>query len=565
MNKPTRFKKFIHAVKKHKIISSIAIILLVLIGYSLLRSNSANAAPTYTLSAVRMGNLKQTVSGTGQVSASNQTDILSQVSGTILSINAKVGQSVRKGDLIATIDPTNARISLENARLSLEKLVQPAKVTELSNATTSLAKSYSDTYNSTASAYTDMTGIISGMKDLFYGQNGFLGYSTASLDGTARDYISDAGRTYDAAVALYDAGLSSLSQVSRSSPENSLDDVYSETYATLKKIGEAIGKTQNAIAFITENYPNYHPSDGQTAVSNANSWASKVLSDLSGILSGQNAIQTGKNSLTNLVNGADELDVKTARLNVEQAQRTYSNYFIRAPYDGVIGRIPVNVYGQAGNSTAMATIIGNQKIANISLNEVDAAKVKAGQPVQITFDAIDGLNATGTVEQIDQVGTVSQGVVSYAVKILINTDDERIKPGMSVNTSIISSEQDGVLLVPTSAIKTQNGSKMVQVFDRSSIQDQLPSFATSTNGSNKTRQFSASLTVSTKTQPRLVRVQVGESDETNTIILSGLERGQLVVTKTTLAGSGQSSAPTLFSSLGSRNAGPGSTIRVNNR
>ena len=99
-------------------------------------------------------------------------------------------------------------------------------------------------------------------------------------------------------------------------------------------------------------------------------------------------------------------------------------------------------------------LITKQKIAEISLNEVDAAKVKVGQKVTLTFDAIDGLSITGEVSEIDALGTVSQGVVTYGVKIAFDTQDERVKSGMSVSAAIITDVKQNVLLVPNAAVKS---------------------------------------------------------------------------------------------------------------
>ncbi|MDE1941135.1 MAG: hypothetical protein KGI66_03380, partial [Patescibacteria group bacterium] len=61
--------------------------------------------------------------------------------------------------------------------------------------------------------------------------------------------------------------------------------------------------------------------------------------------------------------------------------------------------------------------------------------------------------------------------------------------------------------------------------------------------------------------PQQVAVTTGDSDDTNTVILSGLTRGQFVITRTISSGSsGASSAPSIFSSIGARaggNAGGG--------
>ena len=226
--------------------------------------------------------------------------------------------------------------------------------------------------------------------------------------------------------------------------------------------------------------------------------------------------------------------------------------------------------------------------ATISLDEVSAAKVKVGQSATITFNAISGLTATGTVSVVDQIGTVTSGVVSYGIKITINTQDDRIRPGMSINTNITTYEKDSVLIVPNSAVKTQGSTNYVQIFDQATVASSLGAsstgriFASSTRpyqqtGSStsspantftgsSTRQYTGqnsgngggrAITITTSLQPVQTTVVTGDSDDTNTEIVSGLTRGQFVVTKT-LAGSAtqmSTTAPSLLSSLSGGRAG----------
>ena len=122
----SRLSKYIST---HKfIITSIAIICIIGIYQIYKYAVIANTEPQYVLLPVHKGSIIQTVTGTGQVSASNQTDIQSQVSGTITGIYVAVGQAVTRGDLIATIDSKNASISLQNSKLSYLKLSAPAKI-----------------------------------------------------------------------------------------------------------------------------------------------------------------------------------------------------------------------------------------------------------------------------------------------------------------------------------------------------------------------------------------------------------------------------------------------------
>jgi hypothetical protein len=310
------------------------------------------------------------------------------------------------------------------------------------------------------------------------------------------------------------------------------------------------------------------------------------------------------NTLNNLITGADPLAVQASELSVQEAQQTYDDYFIRAPFSGTIGRIPTTVYSQAGGSTVIATVVGDQKLAEISLDEVDAAKVKVGQPATVTFDAISNFTATGTVSEVDQVGTVSSGVVSFGIKITILTADPRILPGMSLNTTIVTNELDHVTIVPTAAIKTSGRQSYVIVMDPATVKAYMQSLAaTSGRTASSTRSYggtssstsqdysvggtsgaigsttrnfaggnasstrafsgsftggtgtgraSASLTIPSSVPPTNVVVTVGQSDTTNTQILTGLTTGQWVVTRT-IAGttaSAATAAPSLLSSLG---------------
>ena len=577
----------------------------------------ADAQPQYVVSRAHMGNIVQTVTGTGQVSATNQLDVASQVSGTIESINVSVGEQVHAGQLLGTIDPTNALNTLTNAKISLAKLTEAPKTTDISNAENSIEQSYTNAYNAASTIYLDMPNIVAGMKDLLYGQTGFISDQRSSyLSSTARTYRDTAGTEYDAAVNLYQASMTEFNTTSRSSATSTVNQMLSNTSAAIKAMTKAVSDTQTALTFITTTQPDYYPKDAPTAQTNVNSWSSQINSDLSSLVSAQNSIDTSSNAYTNLITGADHNDIQSAMLSVDQAQQTYNNYFIRAPFDGVIGRIPVNAFGQAGNGTVIATVVGNQKIATRSLDEVDAATVKTGDPVSLTFNAINNFTATGTVSEIDSVGVVASGVVSYSLKVGISTLDTRINPGMSVNATITTNELDNILVVPSAAVKTQGNRNYVQIFTTLPVTTTGGAASSTFNGAafagragrnvastsattasstypgggqlngnanvsttsqygqfdygsttgSTTRQFggngsngtarNTSVTVTSATPPQTQVITTGITDGTNTQISSGLTPGAWVVTKTIAASAVQTAtaAPSLLSSLGAGGA-----------
>ncbi len=592
------FKKSFAILAAHKVWTGVAVIAVVAAGYGVYHYTRPAPVPQYTISRARVGNIVETVTGTGQVSAANQLDVTSQVSGTIESIDATVGQQVSKGDLIATIDPTNALNALNNAKIAYAKLTEAPKTTDISNAQDSVTQSYGNAFNTVSSLFLDLQIVMPGMDSLLYNQGTFLSDQEATqLSITAQNYRNTAGISYDKAKTQYQSLLDEYAALSRQSSTSTIDQDLADAYALAKNVANALADMQNAITFITTNQPNYLTKDAATAQSNVTTWSNSINSDVSSLLSAETGITSAENSLANLVAGADPLDVQSQQLSLQQAEQTYANYFIRAPFDGVIGRIPVNVYGQAGGSTVIATVIGNQKIATLSLNEVDAATVKTGDPVSLTFDAINNFTATGTVAEVDLVGTVSSGVVSYGVKVAINTGDSRINPGMSVNATITTNEIDNVLIVPAAAVKTQGNANYVQIFASSTVSQYMATLA-ATNGAaanggtasstrrsfasttfaggysggsgsgSTTRQFGAggsgangtarntSVTMSSAVAPQNQIVTIGASDGTNTQILTGLSTGAWVVTKTVAASAAvTTAAPSLLSSLGAGGRG----------
>lgn len=252
------------------------------------------------------------------------------------------------------------------------------------------------------------------------------------------------------------------------------------------------------------------------------SYNSKINSTLSSLLSARQAIDSDnqtintaqrtiterQQSLDKLNAGTDALDLESAQLSVRQrqialadAQQNYAKYALRAPIAGTIAAVSLVKGDQAGSGTSAVTIVSPQQLAEITLNEVDVAKVKLGQKATLSFDAIEGLTLTGTVADIDGIGAVSQGVVSYGVKIVFDTTDPQIKPGMSVSAAIITSVKQDVLMVPTSAV---SGATVGQTATVQVMQNGVPT-------------------------PRVVTV--GVSNDTNSEVSGNIAEGEEVVTQ----------------------------------
>ena len=120
------------AIKRHKKISFVIFVIILAAGYFLFGSGKKSAGATvYTYGTASKGNIVQSVSGSGQVAASDQVDVKSQIAGDVVAVNIVEGQSVSHGDVLARIDSTDAQAAvevaqanLENAKLTLQKTSQ---------------------------------------------------------------------------------------------------------------------------------------------------------------------------------------------------------------------------------------------------------------------------------------------------------------------------------------------------------------------------------------------------------------------------------------------------------
>lgn len=557
--------KFFNYLRTHKIISVLILIVLIGGGYWSYQKffNSAETVRYLTAKAEK-GVLTSSISGTGQVEAESQVDIKAEASGKIINISTKVGQEVKSGQLLVTIDPTealksvrDAEVNLRSAQISYEKLVAPATELEILQAENSLlsskeslyqtqdnlAKYYEDGFNTVSNAFLELPGLISDMEDMIF-DNDFEKYQPnidwylnqglsydSDNQNKIREYRQDVLDAYELARTKYDENFEDYKNTSRNSATSTISNLIWQTYETVKALADTVKNMNNYIDYIQDamsqtDYKVSIPTLMNTHQSSLDTYTGKTNSHLSSLLQIKNSIESAKTSIEStsrtikekeisfieLKAGADALDIETQKLYLQQkenslleAREKLADYYVRAPFGGVIASFDLKKGDTVSSGGAIATIINKQYMATISLNEVDAAKVKLGQKVIITFDAIEDLTLTGEVAELDTLGTVSQGVVSYNVKIIFDAQDDRVKSGMTVTTNIILSSKTDVLMVKTSAIKTQGNSNYVEV-----LVDGAPQQKT---------------------------VTTGDSNDTMTEILSGLNEGDEVITQKITANS----------------------------
>ncbi|MFH1192820.1 MAG: efflux RND transporter periplasmic adaptor subunit [Candidatus Jorgensenbacteria bacterium] len=545
----------------HRVLAAVAVIIVVGAGwYGYKKITAVPAETRYVVANVTRGVLVTSVTGTGQVSVVDQRDVKPKTSGDVTYVAVKNGQTVYAGQLLVQLDTTDtqkavddAQIALDQAQLTLQKMqglttavgtIQSSADKAVSN----LRQAYESGFNTVSSAFLTLPDVMTGLNTALYGTALSAGQSNIDyypnmvenlLNQTnivARRYRDSANAAYGAARTAYDVNFADYKATNRLSSDAAVRTLIGETYDTTKLIADAVKSASNLIQYYKDQLTAANAKTNATAdtyLSQLNTFTSQTNSLLSSLLSTKTAIQTNEEALVNV--GFDVSDQKIAVAKAERALKdaqtnlAYCN--VRAPFAGVVAKVSVKKGDAASAGTAVATLITKQRTAEITLNEVDAAKVAVGQKATITFDAVENLSISGEVSDVDTLGTVSQGVVNYAVQITFDTQDARVKPGMSVSVSIVTDMRQDVLLVASGAIKTKGNISYVEVFE--------PPLSVSGGA--------ASQGIPSLTPPTQKRVETGISNDTETEITSGLAEGEQVVVRTVAAATTQAVAtPSLF-------------------
>jgi len=85
------------------------------------KRGDVSETPIYRTATIERGNVKPTVSSTGTLSAVKTIQVGTQVSGQVSAIYADFNQHVRRGQLLATIDPALQNQAVEEAQAQLER------------------------------------------------------------------------------------------------------------------------------------------------------------------------------------------------------------------------------------------------------------------------------------------------------------------------------------------------------------------------------------------------------------------------------------------------------------
>ena len=476
---------------------------------------SESSTPQYMTARIDKGNLRNTVTATGALQAVTTVQVGSQSSGTIAALYADFNSTVKKGQVIAQLDPAVAKAQVDQARANLEQ------------ARASLAQSRAAVTNARA-GITDAQARNLAAKSTV--QNNQAGVSGAEANvSVLKAQQDDALSLLKQQESLLKAGVISQREY----------DIAQTGYKT------AEARYNQAVAQLN-----------QAKLAEQSSASAGMAQSQAAVEQSQAQVQQSQAQVQQ-----NTAQVQQAQAALSLAELNLSHTTITSPIDGVVVSRDVNVGQTVAASLSAPTLftIANdltqmQVIANI--DQADIGLVEQAKSVKFSVDAFPGKEFDGKIAEMRLNPVNVQNVVTYNVVINVENPEQKLKPGMTANLTITIDERNNVLKVPNSALRftpqdanrqrnaAGQGQGQGQGQGRRRQQQQGDSAQSGDGGENRFAPASAPVLPGQRRvvwvlgqdgKPERRRITVGLSDGSATEVVEGdLNEGDMVITGQTL-------------------------------
>lgn len=525
MNETSKKQSFFSKAGKNRkriVMTGLAVLLLGgggIVGYQMFMA-PVQAEAAYAVVNVGRGDITETVMASGTVQASKRSTLsfadAENAKDVISSINVQVGDVVKKGDVLATMDDSVARMQLINAEANL--LSAQAKLEEaLKSRTEGEMRTLQANVNQAKTELEMATKTI----DLEKARND---------EAKAKENLDKANKNFTSQKALFDAG--AISRTEYETAQTELEQAKRDYQTTTLALEQA---------------------EGQSAYK---------------IEQAQAAYQMALENLEEAQKGPDSASILSARAAVEQAkaqlqtsQSALNAVTLKAPMDGVI----VAVNGNVGEIPSNQVIVmDNSNSGNLEvlaqISESDIGKVKEGLSVTFSTNTYPDKTFHGSVKLVYPEATTNSGVTTYDVLLSVDNKEGLLKIGMTMNVTIEIGSHTNVLVIPASALQSRNGTDGVLLMNTSGSAENRSGAAESRTGNGEQKQAERQGKQSSSTQPNSQQQQqegrqAGNSDSRSNLpyrfqpvkigyfasgrveIVEGLSEGDQIVILPTAGGS----------------------------
>jgi len=151
---------------------------------------------------------------------------------------------------------------------------------------------------------------------------------------------------------------------------------------------------------------------------------------------------------------AQKASLKAARARLNDVYAQLNTRVLKAPYDGIVTNIDIEIGEIAFGNTTIAQMLGSgsyEIIANIP--ETDISKVESDNQAFVSLDAYAGKILEAVVTNINEAAETVDGVPVYEITLRFTQEYDFVKAGMTANIDILVDESAGVVSVPIRAVE----------------------------------------------------------------------------------------------------------------
>ncbi|MCM3081843.1 efflux RND transporter periplasmic adaptor subunit [Brevibacillus invocatus] len=405
--------------KKRIVITSLAVLLLGgagVVGYQTFMA-PAQAETAYQVIHVGKGDVSETVLASGTVQASKRTSLsfadAEDAKDVISSILVQVGDHVKAGQVLATMDDSVAKMQLINAQanlLSAQAKLEEAQKSKSTGEMSTLQASVNQTKSELEMAGKSV--------DLEKARNDEL-KAKANLEKAEKNYVSQK--------MLFEA--EAISRTEYETAEIDLEQAKRDYQTAVLSLEQTGGQAKNKVEQAQAAY--------QIAVENLEE------------------AQKGPDSATIL---SAKAAVEQAKAQLQQNQTALNAVTLKAPMDGVIVQLNGNV-GEVPSNNFI--IMDNSNSGDLEvlaqISESDIGKVKEDLKVTFTTNSYPDQEFEGKVKLIYPEAVTNSGVTTYDVLLSVDNQEGLLKIGMTMNVTIEIGTHTDVLVIPASALQSRNG------------------------------------------------------------------------------------------------------------
>lgn len=246
---------------------------------------------------------------------------------------------------------------------------------------------------------------------------------------------------------------------------------------TLKNLENQLSKSRNRLKFVEQEFIRDQGLEKEGIISKKtlkaqkqqldqirldvktlNDQLQKSRAERSDLVAAKSRINQARTSLNNAM--------KQGSANVALSKKTLTDTTLLAPFDGTLTAWTVSKGAYVTVGTPLGRLQDLKDInLKLSVNELDAPKIKLKALVDIVFDAYPDKKFKGKIIW-KSLSSVAQGDVQvFPVKVGFENPGLLIQPGMSGDANILVNEKKDILAIPISAIRKEEKKYYVSIYE----------------------------------------------------------------------------------------------------